>query len=158
MNAMSTLLKNPEVRVFGVVLLGLVAVAAVVAAASANALGRSYLTPASVLGAVAYFGLIWVLPAGVPAAAAGTLLATRVVRREPTGRPLWFWVWRAVATGAPLGAASAALWFVVMFMTVPVHLRRAIGPVTAIGAAAGAGVGVIVAMYCWRIRSIRAAH
>ena len=108
--------------------------------------GVLYATPLSVLGTFVYFWLIWVLPAGFPAAAMGTFLAIRVMGREPTGRPLWFWAWRAVAAGAPLGAAGTALWFAVMFMTVPDHLRRVIGPVTAIGAGAGAGVGLIVAL------------
>ena len=112
---------------------------------------------ASVLGTFVYFWLIWVLPAGLPAAAVGTFLAIRVMGREPTGRPLWFWAWRAVAAGAPLGAAGTALWFAVMFMTVPDHLRRVMGPVTAIGAGAGAGVGLIVALYRRRSVGIRTA-
>lgn len=78
-----------------------------------------------------------------------------MMKREPPGRSLWFWAWRAVAFGALLGAAGAALWWIAMFVTVPDHLRRVIGPITAIGAGAGAGVGLIVGLYCWRIGRIR---
>ncbi len=149
MNAPATLRKNVELRVLGVAVVGVLAVAGVVAFASARSLGYR-VTPLSVLGTLVYFGLIWVLPAGLPPAALGAFLSMRVMHREPAGRPLWFWSWRAVATGAPLGAAGTALLFVFMFVTEPDHLRRVIGPVTAIGAGAGAGVGLIVGLYCWQ--------
>lgn len=152
MSALATLLRAPEVRVFGLMLLGLFAVAGVVVATSASALGRPYVTPLSVLGMFVYWSAIWILPAGLPAGALGALLAIRMREREPHGRSLWFWAGRGVAVGAALGAAGTALWWVAMFATEPDHLRRVIGPVTAIGAAAGAGVGLMVALYCWRSR------
>jgi hypothetical protein len=142
---------NPELRVFGVALLALLAVVAVLTFAGVHSFGYHGATPGSVFGLLAYLGLIWVLPAGAPVAVLGALLSIRLMRREPAGRPFWFWAWRAVAAGALLGAAGTAGWFVVMFSSVPDHLRRVIGPVTGIGAGAGIAAGLIVALYCWRI-------
>ena len=46
----------------------------------------------------------------------GTFLAARVMGRESAVTPALVRAWRAVAAGAPLGAAGTALWFAVMFI------------------------------------------
>lgn len=143
-------------RVTVVIGVALLAIAAIMAFANAWSAGYS-VTPLDVLGGFVYFGLVWVLPAGLPAAAVGRRLAIRAMERAPAGRPLWFWAWRAVAAGVALGAAGNALWFAVMFLPEADHLRRTIGPASAIGAGAGAGVALITALYCWRLGPVSRA-
>jgi len=140
-----------QLRVFGVAFGGLFGVATVVTFLALRSVSSST-TATSVLGAFVFFGLIGVGPAGAPAALAMALLAIRSMNREPLGRTLWFWAWRGIAAGALLGAVGTTSWFAVIFIGVPDHLMRIIGPAAAMGAGSGAGVGVLMACYCWHVR------
>lgn len=71
LSAVAALLRAPEVRVVGLTLLGLFAVACV----AVHELGLPYDTPLSLVGTFLYLWVFWILPAGVPAVAAGTFLA-----------------------------------------------------------------------------------
>ena len=144
-----------ELRVFGVALVGLFAVGAVGVVVSAGTGGLARVTAPGALGMFAFLLTIWVVPAGAPAAVVGAFLAIRLMNRQSTAQPFSFWAWRGIAVGASLGAIGAALWFTVMFIAVPDHLRRVIGPVTALGAGAGALVGLLMACYCWNACRLR---
>jgi hypothetical protein len=140
-----------ELRVFGVVF-GALAVVSAAAIVVGVQVGFPAARPPHLAGGIVFIGLFYAAPAAAPAALAGALLAIRMVNRAAAGRPLWSWAWRTTGAGALLGAAGAALWFTVLFAGIPEHLARVIGPVAAIGAGAGASVGLLTAGYCWHLR------
>lgn len=99
-----------------------------------------------------YFALV-VVPAGLPAALAGAMRAATLIEREPPGRTFGFWALRGVGVGGILGAANAAVWFALINIGVaPMFIG---GMMAVVGGGAGATVGFVVAVCCWRLTRVR---
>jgi hypothetical protein len=98
---------------------------------------------------VAFHFLFVIAPAGGPGAATGAIIAAwmleRRLERRPASRSLAFWLARALGIGAILGAANVALWFAVL------NGAMDLGPMSLVGAGAGAAVALPVGIFCWGI-------
>jgi hypothetical protein len=91
---------------------------------------------------VVYF-VVAVVPAGLPAVMAGATHAATLIEREPPGRTFGFWALRGMRVGAILRATNAVVWFALINISIS-------GIMALVGAGAGATVGLVVALYCWR--------
>ena len=105
------------------------------------------LRSAVVLALPTYFLLV-VVPAGGPGAVMGAWLAARTLRSAPPPASLASWLVRGLGAGAACGAVNAATWFGVLNVAAP--NGRALLVMTLVGGAAGAIVGMPIAVYCWR--------
>jgi len=106
------------------------------------------LSTATGVGNLAVYFVLAVLPAGVPAALAGAMRAATLIERELPGRTFGFWALRGICVGAILGATNAAVWFALI--NIGEEPMRISSIMAVVGAGAGATVGLVVAVYCWR--------
>jgi hypothetical protein len=111
--------------------------------------------------------LVAVLPASLPMTFVGAWGAARIAARQRYRRPLSYWLLGASTVGSVLGAIGAALWFGAINATYFWDLTWSGPPPGMIGAnrwemlaflsfmalvggAAGAFVGAMVGLFCWR--------
>jgi hypothetical protein len=99
------------------------------------------LTDPAMMADVLMYALFTVVPVGIPASLIGTWVARRQLAAHPHGRSWPFWAARGIAAGAAVGTGCAALYYALFGVLHPAQL--------AIGAVAGAPIGLVVGTYCW---------